>query len=114
LFERLTTVGSGKGKGAKFPPVSLLIASLKKFYENGDDALFPLVLGTYAPTAVRKMFDECSPIRPWMRHLTTFGRRPNSARRRPVFIEAGRQQGGFRAALFVCHIKRFARGGSLR
>jgi hypothetical protein len=58
LFERLTTVGSGKVNGAKFPPVSLLVASLKKFYENGDDALFPLVLGTYAPTAVRKMFDE--------------------------------------------------------
>jgi hypothetical protein len=58
LFERLTTVGRGNGNGAEFPPLSPFVASLQKYYKDGDDALFPLVLGTYAPTAVRKMFAE--------------------------------------------------------
>ena len=58
LFARLTTVGSGKGNGAEFPLVSPLVASLKKYHAESDVSVFPLIMGTYAPTAVRKMFAE--------------------------------------------------------
>jgi hypothetical protein len=58
LFVRLTTVGSGKGNGAKFPLVSPLVANLKKYHAESDVSLFPLIMGTYAPTAMRKMFVE--------------------------------------------------------
>ena len=58
LFARLTTVGSGKGNGAEFPLVSPLAANLKKYHAESDVSLFPLIMGTYAPTAVRKMFAE--------------------------------------------------------
>jgi hypothetical protein len=58
LFARLTTVGSGKGNGAEFPLVSPLAANLKKYHAESDVSLFPLIMGTYAPTAVRKMFGE--------------------------------------------------------
>ena len=58
LFARLTTVGSGKGNGAEFPLVSPLAANLKKYHAESDVSLFPLIMGTYAPPAVRKMFAE--------------------------------------------------------
>jgi hypothetical protein len=60
LFARVTAVGSGKGNGngAEFPLVSPLAASLKKYHAESDVSLFPLITGTYAPTAVRKMFAE--------------------------------------------------------
>jgi hypothetical protein len=58
LFSRLVAVGSGKGNGAEFPPVSPLVASLQKYHAESDVSLFPLIMGTYAPGAVCKMFAD--------------------------------------------------------